>query len=459
MEKLKKISCGIKSLDELLGGFRSPSTMLIAGTAGVGKTIMALQMLSEAARNGESTLYIPITTEKEHKLKMYHSTLDFFDDSFKVHPINRQLSEKDPLTTLIDIGNVIDSVKPDRLVIDPVTPLGFGFVEQERRRFFYTLDSMLQERDMLTLLVGELVREELHRSVVSHLSDGIIYLSRADKGARADHYLEFVKMRGIDPGKRSEITSCKHLYDITSKGFTVYPHLKPEKDFRLDDSRVEAGIPGLDAMLGGGMIRYSSTLIAGKPGTGKKIFGLQFTRQGLQNGESALVVTFDDSPHQLLMDAKRMGWDLLPYIDTGQLRFICTNPGSIYPAEHALRIKNDIEAAGATRIFFDGINNLEISIPDHLKLRGYLHSLTSYLKSKNITSLFTTDTESCDCPGDERIDFAYIMDSVVVLHSSNANSRMYMCITKSRGTKHKNAVREYSITEEGIKLRTDTLLG
>jgi circadian clock protein KaiC len=458
MEQLRTTSCGIESLDELLGGFRIPSTMLIAGTAGVGKTILSLQMLSEAARNGEKTLYIPITTEKVHKLKMYHSTLDFFDDSFKVHAINRQLSEKDPLTTLIDIGNVIDSVKPDRLVIDPVTPLGFGFVEQERRRFFYTLDSILQERDMLTLLVGELVREELHRSVISHLSDGIIYLSRADTGARADHHLEFIKMRGIDPGKRSEITSCKYIYDITSSGFTVYPQLKPEKDFRLDDSRVKAGIPGLDGMLGGGMIKYSSTLVAGKPGTGKKIFGLQFIHQGLQNEEPGLIITFEDSPHQLLMDAKRMGWDMGPYIEKGLLRFICTNPGNMYPAEHSIRIKNNIEKTGATRVFFEGINNLEMPIPDHLKLRGYLHSLTSYLKSMNITSLFTTDTASCDGPGDEMIDFAYLMDSVVVLNNSTANSRMYMCITKSRGTKHKNAVKEYSITEEGIKLRTDTLI-
>jgi circadian clock protein KaiC len=458
MEQLRTISCGIESLDKLLGGFRTPSTILIAGTAGVGKTILSLQMLSEAARCGEKTLYIPITTEKGHKLKMYHSTLDFFDDSFQVHSINRQLSEKDPLTTLIDIGNVIESVKPDRLVIDPITPLGFGFVEQERRRFFYTLDSILQERDMLTLLVGELVREELHRSVVSHLSDGIIYLSRADTDARADHHLEFIKMRGIDPGKRSEITACKYIYDITSSGFTVYPRLKPEEDFRLDDSRVEAGIPGLDGMLGGGMIKYSSTLVAGRPGTGKKIFGLQFIHQGLQNGEPGLIITFEDSPHQLLMDAKRMGWDLGPYMEKGLLRFICTNPGSMYPAEHSIRIKNNIEKTGAIRVFFEGINSLEMSIPDHLKLRGYLHSLTSYLKSKNITSLFTTDTFSSDCPGDEMIDFAYLMDSVVVLHSSTVNSRMYMNITKSRGTKHKNAVKEYSITEEGIKLRTDTLI-
>lgn len=458
MDNLNQISCGIESLDELLGGFKSPSTILVAGTAGVGKTIISLQMLSEATKNGEKTLYIPITTEKTDKLKMYHSTLEFFDESLEVYPINRQLAEKDPLTTLIDIGNVIETKKPDRLVIDPITPLGFGFVEQERRRFFYTLDSMLQERNMLTFLVGELLDEEMHQSVVSHLADGIIYLSRGSNGLKTDHYIQFPKMRGLDLRKQAEVASCKYLYNITTDGFTVYPHLRPEEDFKLDDSRVEAGIPGLDTMLGGGVLRHSSTLVAGKPGTGKKIFGLQFIYHGLENGEPALIVTFEDSPHQLLMDASRMGWDLSKFMQNGLLQFICNNPTDVYPAEHSARIKNSIEKMGAKRIFYDGINNLEISIPDKLRMKGHLYSLASYLKSKNITSLFTAETNQSDCPGNEGSDLAFLMDSVVVLHNSKARNRRYMCVLKSRGTKHKRSIKEYAITEAGIKMRTDTLI-
>ncbi|SFM66202.1 ATPase domain-containing protein [Methanolobus profundi] len=458
MDQLKNISCGIKGLDTILGGMMSPSTILIAGSAGVGKTIMSLQMLSSASKNGEKALYIPITTENPEKLSMYNSTLDFFDDSFEVHPINRQLAEKDPLTTLIEIGNIIESVKPDRLVIDPVTPLGFGFIEQEKRRFFYTLDSMLQERNMLSFLVGELLKPEIHNSVISHLSDGIVYLTREDRNSRADHRMEFIKMRGIDPGKRSEITSRKYLYDINSTGFTVYPHLRPEENIELDDTRVETGIPGLDSMFEGGLFKYNSLLVAGVPGTGKKTFGLQFILQGLENKEPAVVVTFEDTPHQMILDAKRMGWDLQSYIDDGSLYFICSNPSETYPAEHVSRIKELVEKKMIQRLFFDGTNHLQLSIPDELELRGYLYSITSYLKSRNITSLFTTDIPASECPGNEKIDVAAIMDSVLILHNSKARDRRYMCVTKSRGTKHKRSVKEYAIAESGIKLRTDTLI-
>ncbi|WMW21517.1 ATPase domain-containing protein [Methanolobus mangrovi] len=458
MNRLKNISCGVKGLDEILGGMVSPSTILVAGTAGVGKTIMSLQMLSNSSKNGEKALYIPITTESTDKLKMYNSTLDFFDDSFEVHAINRQLAEKDPLTTLIEIGNIIESIKPDRLVIDPITPLGYGFIEQEKRRFFYTLDSMLQERNMLTFLVGELLKTELHNSVVSHLSDGIIYLTREDRNSRADHRMEFIKMRGIDPGIRSEITSRKYLYNVNSAGFTVYPHLKPETELALDDSRVETGVPGLDSMFDGGLLRYNSLLVAGTPGTGKKIFGLQFILQGLENNESGIVITFEDTPHQMILDAKRMGWDLEKYVANGLLHFICNNPSEIYTGEHAANIKEIIETNHIRRVFFDGTNHLELSIPDNLELRGYLYSITSYLKSRNITSLFTTDIAPSECPGNEKIDAAPIMDSVLVLHNSRARDRRYMCVTKSRGTKHKRTVKEYAITESGIKLRIDTLI-
>jgi circadian clock protein KaiC len=160
----------------------------------------------------------------------------------------------------------------------------------------------------------------------------------------------------------------------------------------------------------------------------------------------------------MILDTRRMGWDLEEYINKGLLHFICTNPNQVYPAEHADRIKEITEENNIKRVFFDGTNHMEISIPDILELRGYLYSITSYLKSKNVTSLFTTDIAPSQCPGSEKIDISSIMDSVLILHNSKARDRRYMCVTKSRGTKHKRSIKEYAITEIGIKLRTDTLI-
>ena len=459
MDELRNIPCGIDGLDDILGGFKTPSTILIAGTAGVGKTMMALQMLSNAARHGEKTLYIPLTTESPEKLKMFLSTFDFFDESVQIHEINRPVAEKDPLTTLIDMGNVIASANPDRVVIDPITPLGFGFVEQEKRRFIYTFDSMIQEWDSLVVLTGELIDTEIHNSVISHLADGIIYMSREDIGYRTKHYLQVLKMRGVDPKIKSRYISRKYRCGLTSNGITVYPHLKPTKEIHLSNAKIKSGTDGIDTMLSGGMIKDSSMLVAGGPGTGKTIFGLQFINSGLLNNEPCIIATFEERPEQLVLEAKNVGIDLAPYIENGLLKFIYSAPDNVCPAEHATHIKKVVESMDAKRVFFDGIVNLEMTLPDHLQLRGYLHTLTDYLKSNNVTSIFTTEIAS---NGRDKIispDASFIMDSVVILkHVEYENKlRRYTYILKSRGTKHDRGIREYSITDDGLLIKEDVL--
>lgn len=459
MDELRDIPCGIDGLDDILGGFKTPSTILIAGTAGVGKTMMALQMLSNAAKLGEKTLYIPLTTESPEKLRLFLSTFEFFDENVQIHEINRPVAEKDPLTTLIDMGNVIASINPDRVVIDPITPLGFGFVEQEKRRFIYTFDSMVQEWDSLVFLTGELIETELHNSVISHLADGIIYMSREDQGYRTNHYLQVLKMRGVDPKVRSKYISRKYRCGMTSKGITVYPHLNPIEDIILSDNKIKSGTDGLDTMLNGGMVENNSMLVAGGPGTGKTIFGLQFINNGLLNNESCIVATFEERPEQLVLEAKKLGFDLAPYVDSGLLKFIYSDPGNVCPSEHAIHIKKYVENIGAKRIFFDGIVNLEMTLPDHLQLRGYLHSLTDYLKSSNVTSVFTTEIAP-DCKDlITSPDASFIMDSVVILkHVESENKlRRYVYILKSRGTKHDRRIREYSITDAGLVIKDDVL--
>lgn len=459
MDELRDIPCGIDGLDDILGGFKTPSTILIAGTAGVGKTMMALQMLSNAAKQGEKTLYIPLTTESPEKLKMFLSTFEFFDESVQIHEINRPVAEKDPLTTLIDMGNVIASVNPDRVVIDPITPLGFGFVEQEKRRFIYTFDSMVQEWNSLVVLTGELVDTELHNSVISHLADSIIYLSREDVGYRAKHYLQVLKMRGVNPKIKSRYISRKYRCGMTSKGITVYPNLRPVKDIILSDNKIKSGTSGLDKMLNGGMMESSSMLVAGGPGTGKTIFGLQFINRGLLDNEPCIIATFEERPEQLVLEAKKVGFDLAPYIDSGLLKFIYSDPDNVCPAEHAIHMKKYVESMGAKRVFFDGIVNLEMALPDHLQLRGYLHTLTDYLKSSSVTSVFTTEISSNCKDLITSPDASFIMDSVVILkHVEYENKlRRYTYILKSRGTKHDRGIREYSITDDGILIKEGVL--
>lgn len=458
MTEFQSLSCGITGLDEILGGFKTPSTILIAGTAGVGKTTMSLHILSNAAKNGEKTLYVPITTESSEKFKDYVSTFKFYDNSIEIHEINRQTAEKDPLSTLIDIGNVVSSSNPDRIVIDPVTPLGFGFVEQEKRRFFYTLDSMIQEWNAMVILTGELLEDEIHKTVISHLADGIIYLFREEVGFRTDNYLKINKMRGIDPQTKPNYSSQKFHYDVTSEGFIIYPRLKPVNNTEFEDTKIESGINGFDSLLDGGFPKSSSILIEGEPGSGKTIFGLQYIMKGLENGEPCIIISYEEKPHQMILEAKEFGLDLQPHIDNGLLKIVNTNPVDVHPAKHESSIKKYVETMDAKRIFFDGIINMEMTIMDPIKLRGHFQSVINYLKSKNVTSLFTTEI----LPGKEEKttsnDASFIMDIVVVLEYFKSDNKIKnnLYIMKSRRTNHNPGLKEYQITDSGIKILDDS---
>ncbi|WP_048830962.1 RAD55 family ATPase [Methanomethylovorans hollandica] len=120
-------------------------------------------------------------------------------------------------------------------------------------------------------------------------------------------------------------------------------------------------------------------------------------------------------------------------------------------------IKENIKRINARRLFFDGIFNLEMMLPDQLQLRRYPYSLLKYLKKKNITSVFTTPRSSSTITENTRMDAEFLMDNIIILRNSEAERR-YMCVSKSKGTQHRLNSTEYAITERGIKIKDCTLL-
>src|SRR6187200_713045 len=74
------LSTGIPSLDETLGGgIPSPSVVVIAGAPGSGKTILSLQLLFHAARQGRGSLFFTTLSEPALKLLRFMREFTFFD--------------------------------------------------------------------------------------------------------------------------------------------------------------------------------------------------------------------------------------------------------------------------------------------------------------------------------------------------------------------------------------------
>lgn len=73
---------------------------------------------------------------------------------------------------------------------------------------------------------------------------------------------------------------------------------------------IPSGIPGLDAILGGGLRPGHLYFVEGAPGTGKTTLSLQFALEGLRRGESVLFVSMAESVGELNASAESHGWDL-----------------------------------------------------------------------------------------------------------------------------------------------------
>jgi circadian clock protein KaiC len=439
---------GIMGLDEILGGFPKPSTILIAGTAGVGKTMFVLDSLSSVAED-ESTLYIPITTRQERR-EDFADIFPFMHESIAVHPIDRISAERDPLSALIDIGNAVSSSGAGRVAIDPITPLGSAFSEQEQHRFIGTLDSMAHELDAITLATGELTASEIHTSVVSHFMDGVLYLSYEESEKHVLRNLRIFKTPNI-AGNRA--LSNIYSFNSSTSGVRVFPHLKGGASHPDLSVRVPTGIRELDGMLEGGIPETYSMLIAGSPGTGKTIFGLQFANKSLENDRPAVIVSFNESPDQLMAEAMRIGWDMQGYVENDMLRFVYPSE-QVSSDEHLWQIKDAVESIGAGSLVFDGITDMKTMFCGSVNVREYIHSLIRYLKYRKVTSLFTSEIENVFSFGIPDSGTSFLVDGIISLRYIRKESglRKLLLILKMRGTDHDRRIKEYAIRDHGISI-------
>ncbi|MCK5661632.1 MAG: hypothetical protein KAH86_09740, partial [Methanosarcinales archaeon] len=208
-------------------------------------------------------------------------------------------------------------------------------------------------------------------------------------------------------------------------------------------------------MIMGGIPEKSAILLSGCSGTGKTTIGLQFIHNGLKGGEAAIIVSFDDTPVQLLQKAHYLGLDLDEYVENGMLKIITVLPIDACPPEHSILISQAVEAIGAKRLLFDGISDLEAAISETVQLREHIRLLTRHLKHVGVTSIFTIELPMLygnATIADSKI--AFVLDGWMQLSHNKMDSRIDKTITilKLSASGYDSSVREFEIAEGGIRI-------
>jgi circadian clock protein KaiC len=75
-------------------------------------------------------------------------------------------------------------------------------------------------------------------------------------------------------------------------------------------TRLPTGIPELDSVLRGGLLRGRIHLVEGRPGTGKTTIGLRYLIEGAKAGQRCLYVTLSETRQELLATARNHNWSL-----------------------------------------------------------------------------------------------------------------------------------------------------
>ena len=231
-----------------------------------------------------------------------------------------------------------------------------------------------------------------------------------------------------------------------------------EESFDSDLERLDVGIDGLDDMILGGVPRRSLMVTVGSAGTGKTTFGLQFLNHGLENGESAVYITLEESYDRILDTAGEKGWDFEGYVDEDRLAVVDIDP--IEMANSLDSIQNDlpdlIEEFGADRLVLDSVSLLEMMYESAPKRRSQVFGFTRALKNAGITTLLTSEASE-DNPYTSRFGIVeYLADAVFVLQyvreSDFRETRLAIEIQKIRDANHSRATKPYELTDSGISV-------
>jgi circadian clock protein KaiC len=207
-------------------------------------------------------------------------------------------------------------------------------------------------------------------------------------------------------------------------------------------------------MCGGGFFRDSVILVSGATGTGKTLTVTQFLNGGAAVGERCLLLAFEESREQLFRNAIGWGVDFDKLERDGMLRVVCDYPEVATLEDWLLSIQKIVEEFKPSRVALDSLSAIE-RVGTVKAFREFVIGLTSFIKHKEITGLFTSTTSTL--MGGSSITEGHIStltDSIILLRYVEMFGDMKRGITvlKMRGSAHDKGIREFSIDKRGMHL-------
>ncbi|RPI53935.1 MAG: protein kinase, partial [Acidobacteria bacterium] len=210
----------------------------------------------------------------------------------------------------------------------------------------------------------------------------------------------------------------------------------------------------LDDMLGGGIPRGHSVLVAGPSGSGKSVLATEFIMEGARRKEPGVIAVFEKRPSEYSQTGS-VGLAFDQMVHDQQVGIIHTRPLDLSIDETLHDIVTAIRSLNARRVVIDSLSGFELALAPTFRedFRESLYRLVGVLTGMGITLMLTAELE--DSYAQLRFSphgTAFLTDTIIMQRyiELKGHLRRLMGVVKVRGSAHSKELRAFEITDKGI---------
>jgi len=416
------ITTGIGGLDAILGnGIPRGNVILLEGGIGTGKTTLGVEFVYRGATQFDEPGLVVLfevspeklvrdaakfgwdlpALERDGRLKIIFTTRQVF---------RQELQQADSL--LLEEAAKMGA---RRIFVDGAGGIINSNPGQEPRDAFHMLVEGLQREQLTAIFAVDASALNLDSPDAlpeESIADTVVRLRMEDAARATVRSLEIVKSRGHN------FQMGRHTFRIVEgHGLQVYRRVQAPRGrdhaaaFDLT-TRISTGVEGLDPIVNGGYLLGSTTVVAGISGVGKSVMALHYALEGARLGERTLMFSLDEQVPQIIRNAKSIGIDLQPHIDSGVLRLQYDPPQELEIDRHFHELEQIVKEFQPRRVIFDSISTYGSSLGTNGRVfRDFFHALVSLMKEAQTATVY--NHENPEMLGMSSMMGEYAMSSLV----------------------------------------------